>query len=318
MAKLLIVDDDTTTRTFLKLAMQRDGHQITEARMGEECLKLAQQERQDMILLDAQMPNMDGFTCCAELKSILRDRCPPIIMITGLSDQASVDRAFAVGAIDYATKPIHMTVLKHRVRQVLRERELMQQLEMINQELAMANHELQHLARIDSLTQVANRYYFEEILAKEWKHLARYERSLGVILCDVDYFKQYNDLYGHLAGDRCLQEISQILKDSVLRSADLVARYGGEEFVILLPETDADGTLEVAKRIHSNLSTAAIPHGGSKAANVVTLSLGATFAIPQYNEDPHRLVDLSDQALYRAKEKGRNQTVMTTSQSVTI
>ena len=310
MAKLLIVDDDRTTRTFLTLALQRDGHQIMEAWTGEECLTMAQQENQEMILLDVQMPGMDGFTCCAELKAMMRDQCPPVIMITGLADQASVDRAFSVGAIDYATKPIHMAVLRQRVRQVLRERELMHQLATVNQQLAAANRELQHLTRIDSLTQVANRRCFEEILTKEWGRLARQQRSLGVLLCDVDFFKQYNDLYGHLAGDRCLKDISELLRLSILRSADLVARYGGEEFIILLPETDAAGTMCVAERIHTKIRNAAIPHTGSKAAAIVTLSIGVACTAPEITGHPKHLLDIADRALYDAKAKGRNQTVM--------
>jgi len=310
MAHLLVVDDDRATRTFLKLAMQRDGHQVLEAETGQDCLELACNGTYNMILLDAKMPEMDGFTCCAELKTILQDKCPPIIMITGLADKMSVDQAFAVGAIDYVTKPIHIFVLKHRIRQVLRERELMRELAVINQKLADANRELLQSARVDCLTEVSNRRYFEEILSREWGRLARQESSLGFIFCDVDFFKQYNDLYGHLAGDRCLKQICEILKLSTFRPADLVARYGGEEFVILLPETGMAGTWEVAKRIHSQLSNAAMPHAGSKITDKVTVSIGITCTVPKLTLAPTVLIDVADQALYDAKAGGRNQIVM--------
>lgn len=310
MSNLLVVDDDASTRTFLSLAMQREGHQVTEAETGEDCLALAQHWIPDMILLDAQMPGTDGFTCCAELKALLREKCPPVIIITGLADQASVDRAFAVGAIDYVTKPIHIGVLRHRVHQVLRERELMQQLAIINQQLAAANQELQQLARIDALTQLANRRYLDEILVKEWGRLGRQQKSLGVLLCDVDFFKDYNDLYGHLAGDRCLQEVSQALQLSVQRSADLVARYGGEEFIILLPETDAIGTQQVARHVHQQISDLAIPHLSSVASDVITLSIGAACTVPEPAHHPSELLEAADRALYAAKAGGRNQTVM--------
>ncbi|MBE7383613.1 MAG: diguanylate cyclase [Leptolyngbya sp. SIO1E4] len=311
MANILIADDDALARTILNLAMQQEGHQVTQAETGQECLELAQKQTQDMIFLDAKMPNMDGFTCCAELKALLQDQCPPVVMITGLSDQESVDRAFSVGAIDYVTKPIHMAVLRHRMRQVLRERELMHQLGAINQQLATANKELQQLARLDGLTRLANRRYFEELLSKEWRRLARQQQPLGVIFCDVDFFKQYNDLYGHLAGDFCLQDISQLLQLSIMRPADLVARYGGEEFVILLPETDGTGTEHVAKRIHTKLSNAAIPHKGSQIASIVTLSMGATCTLPNLTTDPKDVLEVADRALYNAKSQGRNQTVLT-------
>ena len=310
MARLLIIDDDVIIRTILDLALKQEGHQVIQAETGEAGIALAKRQPQDMILLDAKMPSMDGFTCCAQLKSSLQDECPPVVMITGLSDQESVDRAFAVGAIDFVTKPIHMAVLRHRVRQVLRERELVYQLAKINQQLASANEELQELARIDGLTQLANRRYFEEVLVKEWRRLARQQEPLSVIFCDVDFFKQYNDIYGHLAGDFCLKDISQLIKASTMRAADLVARYGGEEFVILLPGTDAAGAEFVAQRIHTNLSNAAIPHIGSKIATVVTLSMGITSTVPTLEYHPKQLLESADRALYTAKSKGRNQTVV--------
>lgn len=307
MAKLLIVDDDAVSRTILNLAMQQEGHQVTQVETAERCIDLAKQLPQDMILLDAKMPGMDGFTCCAELKAILKDQCPPILMITGLSDQASVDQAFAVGAMDFVTKPIHMAVLRHRVRRVLRERELMHQLAAINQQLAHTNRELQRLALLDNLTRLANRHYFEDILRREWKRLARQQEPLGVIFCDIDFFKQYNDIYGHLAGDSCLKDVAQVLQLGAMRPADIVARYGGEEFVILLPETDASGTHCVAARIQAQLATAAIPHAGSQVSDIITMSLGATCTIPQLSIDPKQFLDIADQALYTAKSRGRNQ-----------
>lgn len=310
LAKLLIVDDDRASRAFLSLAMQQDGHQVQEASNAEECLDLAQQQTYDLILLDAQMPDMDGFTCCAELKATLADRCPPIIMITGLADTASVDRAFAVGALDYATKPIHMAVLRHRVRQVLRERELRTQLAAINQQLVAANRELQALARVDSLTQLANRRHFEEVLDQDWVRLLRSQQPIGLVLCDIDFFKQYNDTYGHPAGDSCLQAIAQVLRASVMRPGDVVARYGGEEFVLVLPDTNVSGLDQVTQRIHTQLSNAAIPHIGSRISSQVTVSLGATSALPTLSTYPQRLIELADQALYAAKAKGRNQTVI--------
>ena len=310
MAKLLIVDDHKETRMFLRSAMRQDGYQVIDAQTGEECLALAQQESPDMILLDAKMPGMDGFSCCTQLKATLQDQCPPILMMTGLTDHRSIDKAFSVGAIDYATKPINISALTHRVQRVLRERELMRQLAAVNQLLVTANRELQHIARVDKLTQLANRHSLEEVIVKEWGRLARYQRSLGIIFCDIDFFKQYNDLYGHLAGDCCLKDISKILRLSIMRAADFIARYGGEEFVILLPETDAPGTMEVAKRIHTKIKDAAIPHQGSQVASIVTLSIGVTSVIPKKTDDPNHFLDLADRALYEAKTKGRNQTVI--------
>jgi diguanylate cyclase (GGDEF)-like protein len=309
MANLLIVDDDASIRTFLALVLRQDGHNVLEAESGESCLAQVQAHALELVLLDAQMPGMDGFTCCADLRTTLGASCPPIIMITGLADKDSVDRAFAVGAIDYATKPVHVSVLKHRIRQVLRERELVTHLASVNQQLATANRELQKLTRIDSLTQVANRRYFREILLAEWALAARQKHHLSVLLCDVDFFKEYNDCYGHVGGDRCLQEVSQILKQSALRPSDLVARYGGEEFVLILPETDAQGAYCIAQRIHVNLSKAALPHARSKISDFLTLSIGGACTMPTLSLEPETLIDAADKALYLAKARGRNQIV---------
>ncbi|MEO0988067.1 MAG: diguanylate cyclase [Cyanobacteria bacterium J06639_14] len=310
MANLLLVDDDVIVRNVLNLAMQRDGHQIVEAETGDACLALVKQNSPDIIFLDAKMPNMDGFTCCAHLKAALQKHCPPVIMITALEDEASVDRAFAVGATDYITKPLNTAVLRYRVRQILKEQELISQLTAINQHMAATNSDLQQLVRIDGLTQLWNRRYFEEIFFKEWRRLARQRQPLGILFCDVDFFKQYNDHYGHLAGDLCLRDLSELLNGSILRSADVVARYGGEEFVILLPDTDAAGTQCVAQRIQTKINTAAIPHAGSKVASIVTLSIGGTCVVPDFTYHPEPLLEVADRALYKAKSQGRNQVVI--------
>ena len=294
--------------------MQEDGHQIIEAETGEACIALVQQRCPDLILLDARMPEMDGFTCCSYLKAVWQNQCPPVIMITVLEDKESVDRAFAVGATDYVTKPINTVVLRYRVQQILKEQELICQLTAINQNIASANNDLQQLARIDGLTQLWNRRYFEEIFLQEWRRLARQQRPLGILFCDVDFFKQYNDTYGHLAGDLCLKDLSGLMSASILRSADMVTRYGGEEFVILLPYVDTAGTQCVAQRIQTKINTAAIPHAGSEVGSIVTLSIGGSSVVPNFTHQPIPLLETADRALYKAKSQGRNQVVIETCQ----
>ena len=310
VANLLIVDDDSTIRTFLALALKADGHNILEAESGEACEFLVHRQKLDMILLDAQMPGMDGFTCCAHLKTTFGNRCPPIIMITGLTDRESVDHAFAVGARDYVTKPVHITVLKHRILQVLREQELIHHLASVNQQLAISNQDLQQLSRIDDLTRVANRRYFDEILLSEWHRLANLKQFVSLLICDIDHFKQYNDHYGHVKGDECLEAVAKLIARSATRSPDLTARYGGEEFVLILPDTDSAGAFQVAKRIHMNLKQANIPHQGLEPANVVTMSIGVSSVIPCSDMVPESLVKSADKALYQAKARGRNCTML--------
>ena len=172
--------------------------------------------------------------------------------------------------------------------------------------LIQANQELERLASLDGLTQVANRRYFEEYIIREWQRVAREQAPLSLILFDVDFFKKYNDCYGHQDGDQCLIKIAQAAKKSIQRSNDLVARYGGEEFVVVLPNTDLQGAITIAKRIQENLRELQIPHCQSQVNEIVTISLGVACTIPQINSNHTQLVKEADSALYKAKEKGRN------------
>ncbi|WRH66835.1 MAG: PleD family two-component system response regulator [Planktothrix sp. GU0601_MAG3] len=317
---ILIVDDEKTLRLVLRRSMEREGYRLREAGTGEECLKICQEFLPDIILLDAMMPGIDGFTCCHELKNLLGENCPPILMITVLEDQASVDLAFQVGATDYITKPIHWAVLRQRVRRILqsgwvmeelkrqieRERLLTTQLEETNQKLEQVNQELQRLALIDGLTQISNRRCFDDYLKQEWQRSQREQLPLSLILCDIDFFKAYNDTYGHQAGDECLKLVAAILKECSRRPADLVARYGGEEFAIILPNTNILGATKVAQSVMALLKEKMIIHQGSKIEPYLTLSLGTTTTIPDYKFSPERLISMADQALYQAKINGRN------------
>jgi diguanylate cyclase (GGDEF)-like protein len=172
--------------------------------------------------------------------------------------------------------------------------------------LSRTNQELERLAFVDGLTQVANRRYFDDRLNREWGRLRREQTPLSLILCDIDYFKQYNDTYGHQAGDECLRQVATILKTKAKRPADLVARYGGEEFVLILPDTPAIGAIQVAREIQAHMRQIQIPHQGAAIHPFVTLSLGIASMIPQYDMTSDQLIDQADQALYKAKSRGRN------------
>lgn len=175
--------------------------------------------------------------------------------------------------------------------------------------LKQANSELKHQANIDSLTQIANRRYFDEYLAQEWSRCGREKQPLGIILCDVDYFKAYNDTYGHQAGDDCLTRVAQAVKLGIKRPADLAFRYGGEEFALILPNTDDRGAVEVAESIRQQIKLLKIDHAKSLVGNHVTLSLGVASQIPNSTSTPESLIADADRALYQAKSLGRDQVV---------
>ena len=176
-------------------------------------------------------------------------------------------------------------------------------------QLERANQELQELATTDDLTGVANRRQFEQVLNQEWQRLSREQQPLSLIICDIDCFKAYNDTYGHPAGDKCIQQVSQVLQQATQRSADLVARYGGEEFAIILPNTDANGALQVAQRIRNQLAALKLPHQSSPMSEWLTLSIGVATKIPNPQEAPISLVQSADNSLYQAKAEGRDRLV---------
>ncbi|WP_304608945.1 diguanylate cyclase [Planktothrix sp. FACHB-1365] len=165
------------------------------------------------------------------------------------------------------------------------------------------------MAMVDQLTQIANRRCFDEILNQEWHRLIREQRPLSLLLCDIDYFKQYNDTYGHSQGDICLQQVAQALQQGVQRSIDLVARYGGEEFVVILPHTDQEGALQVAEKIQEAIQQFNLPHCASAISQRVTMSIGICTIIPTLDRVPLDLINAADEALYQAKTQGRNRAV---------
>jgi diguanylate cyclase (GGDEF)-like protein len=172
--------------------------------------------------------------------------------------------------------------------------------------LREANEQLKYLAAVDGLTQVANRRSFDEYFTQEWLRMTKAKQPLSLILCDVDFFKKYNDYYGHPAGDNCLKQIAHTLHNAIRRPGDLVARYGGEEFAIILPNTSLDGAIRVAVNIQQNVKKLNIAHDASEVADYITLSMGVGSTIPQLELSPLALINQVDSALYQAKNTGRD------------
>ncbi|MEB3294583.1 MAG: PleD family two-component system response regulator [Synechococcales bacterium] len=298
---ILVADDDKVMRVCLRQAMEQEGYQVVEAVDGESCLAAFSRLHPDVVLLDAVMPVMDGFTCCTHIQKMDNGSTTqtPVLMITGLEDDESVEQAFSAGAVDFVTKPINWAVLRQRVKRLIHQVKLYQ-------DLQTANEKLTHLASFDGLTQVANRRRFDEYLQQEWQRMMRDHLPLSLILCDIDFFKVYNDTYGHQVGDDCLRQVAQVINASAKRSIDLAARYGGEEFAVILPNTSLEGAQLIAQAIQDNVTKLRIQHRNSKVKEFVSVSMGVACTTPNLMIAPEMLITAADRALYQAKEEGRD------------
>jgi len=306
--KILIIDDTPANIQILNEFLQQD-YAIFFSTNGPDGIRIAQQELPDLILLDIMMPEMDGYEVCAKIKADPLTRQIPVIFITAMNAEEDEAKGLDAGAIDYITKPVSAPIVKARVKNHLELKRHRDELKKLTVELDKKNQELNMLARKDALTGLANRRHFDEVLDAEIKRASRSRQLLSLILCDVDFFKSYNDHYGHVAGDRCLQAIGKILRQNFKRISDLPARYGGEEFAVIFPDTPPGNALQLAEKLRLDIIALAIPHAFSAAAEFVTLSFGVVEAIPTRETDADWFVNAADKALYQAKENGRNQVV---------
>jgi diguanylate cyclase (GGDEF)-like protein len=324
IAKILIVDDMPENIGVLFELLNQEHYEILVAQTGESAIEIALSEQPDLILLDVMMPNgMDGFQTCDCLKSQESCRYTPIIFMTALSDVEDKVHGFKLGAVDYIIKPFQQDEVLARIHTHLTLRQLQQQLQQQNDRLRQeiearkeaeiallkANRTLQQLATLDGLTLLANRRRFDEYLQQSWRQMLRDNKSLSLLFCDIDFFKLYNDAYGHVAGDDCLKRVAMALSETTYRPADLVARYGGEEFIFILPDTPPAGALHVAKRAQHRVASLHIPHQNSVVSQWVTLSIGISGLLPSRHNSANQLLDCADQAVYLAKKQGRNQIV---------
>ena len=304
---LLIVDDDPATIRVLGKMLKALG-ETRFATNGSDALRIARESKPELVLLDAEMPGMSGLEVCKAIKSdpLLEDVA--VIFVTSHGDEASEVAALDAGAADFITKPPRAPLVVARVRTQLR--------------LKDAISALRRAASVDSLTEVANRRRFDELLLEEWQRAERGGTALSLLMLDVDWFKRFNDLYGHVAGDDCLRAVARALTEACRRPADLVARYGGEEFALLMPETDERGAKHVATRALDAVRALQIAHDASPVAPYVTVSIGVTtlpaqrcshrsqvvprISLPLRPRATVQLVDAADRALYAAKQSGRD------------
>jgi len=318
---ILIVDDRKENLLTLESLLESPELELVCAESGNEALAKILDYEFALILMDVRMPGMDGYETAELMRGSTRSKSIPIIFVTAARmDREHMFKGYDSGAVDYLFKPLEPQILKrkvgiflelHRQRQQLEEktRELdakILELEVLQKELEEKNDRLELLSSLDGLTGLFNRRYFDDNFIKEWKQASRDKTPLSLLIVDIDYFKNYNDFYGHLEGDDCLRKVAQALYEAMMRPTDIIARYGGEEFTAILPNTDKAGAARVGERMMQYVGRLEIDHEGSSVADVVTVSVGASTLVPEGNLTVTLLLERADKALYEAKEKGRN------------
>jgi diguanylate cyclase (GGDEF)-like protein len=294
--KILIAEDNHDLRDIVARMVKTLGHEVAVASTGKEALQQVRAHPPDIVLLDIMMPEMDGFEFCQALQKeeLLRDFH---IIITSARDALEDKvKGLELGAADYLTKPFSLAELRARLQvgeRIVRHRKAIKE----------QQAQLEHLAREDTLTGLSNRRHFDERLQEEWRRALRYGHSLSLLMCDIDHFKQVNDVYGHMYGDSVLKEVGQTLLQGS-RASDVVARYGGEEFVVLLCEAGREQAVIVAERLRSAVKALSFSHPSGPFH--ITISVGVATSAQSQSDDPVRLLAEADEALYAAKGRGRD------------
>lgn len=304
--KALVIEDTATSQAVICHLLERLGIQPIQARDGLTGIVSFEKEQPDLILLDIILPGIDGFEVARRIRAMEKPgEWTPIIFLTALTKDEDLERGIEAGGDDYLLKPVSEVVLGAKVRAMQRIIQMRHSLLVLTRKLDSANRELTRLSAVDGLTGIANRRQFDEALLREWRRCLREREPLSLLMVDVDYFKQYNDGYGHQAGDECLKVVAGTLRSKLRRPADIVARYGGEEFAAVLPDTSSEGAILVAEAMNSAILQLGIPHEGS-AFGTLTVSVGVATLVPAQVEGLPRLLSAADWALYEAKREGRN------------
>jgi len=292
--RILIADDQPANLLLVAHAL-KDEYDVGSATSGAELLERAAAGDVDLVLLDVEMPGLDGFEVCRRLRDEPRTAGIPIIFLTARDASSDEALGFDVGGVDYITKPIRPSIVRARVKTHL--------------ELKQARDLLEQAAWTDALTGIANRRRFDTALELEWRRALRRDRWLSLAIADVDDFKRFNDASGHLKGDECLRAIAGALNQITRRSGELSARYGGEEFAMIFPELDSAMMQQAMTRLLDSIRRLEIPHPDSPSGARVTISVGSISVLPARDKSGLEMLDAADRLLYEAKASGRNRCV---------
>jgi diguanylate cyclase (GGDEF)-like protein len=307
---VLVVDRSASNRDLIcDCLSQLPEIKLMAAANGLEALRLFDEFAPSLVLLDIALQDTDGITLTREMRS--RERSDdqgqfsawtPIILLSAIQDEEMLARCILAGGDDFLYKPISEIVLLAKIRAMLR-------IAGMQKDLHLAHQRLKEISLLDGLTNIPNRRHFDETLTMEWKRCIRQETPLSIVIGDVDYFKQFNDIYGHQAGDTCLRAVAGALNESLYRVEDTVARYGGEEFAAILPGTDITGAMAVAERMRRSAHDLGIPHEKGVSGRV-SCSFGIASLLPNNGLPPQHLLKAADAGLYAAKRAGRNRVAL--------
>ena len=311
---VLLIDDQVMISEAVRRALSSEEDiEFHYCQDPTKAIKIAAEINATVILQDLVMPEVDGLMMVRYFRVNKATAKIPIIVLSTKEEASIKSEAFTLGANDYMVKLPDKIEMIARIRYhskayitQLERDEAFRALEESREKLAEANLALQKLSSLDGLTGIANRRSFDETLQKEWNRSIRGEKSIGLIMLDIDFFKLYNDHYGHQGGDDCLKRVAKGLESAIHRETDLLARYGGEEFSTVLPDTDLNGAIKVAEEMRLTIKDLRIEHAKSKVTDIVSISIGVSAVIPLQGMNQEVLIAAADQALYKAKEEGRD------------
>jgi len=303
--EILIAEDELVSRKLLKRTLETWGHTVLLAENGQQAWDIFQKENIRFVVADWIMPVVDGVTLCTRIRSTETSGYVYFILLTGKDKKEDIVKGLAAGADDYLTKPFDREELRVRVRAGERILNLEKELKEKNEKLKGLNEKLEELIRIDPLMGIGNRRSFHEVIEKMHNRALRYKQKYGIVMCDIDNFKSYNDNYGHLSGDIILKKVAVAIKNS-LRGSDEVFRYGGEEIVVIVPNQNLDTTLHVAEKLRKAVESLRIEHDGAESG-IMTVSCGVSAFNPKFEDSKWtNVLDCADQALLQAKSSGKN------------
>ena len=308
--KILVVEDSKVTVKVLTGYLASMGvENPLVAETGTQALRTFRREHPDIVLLDARLPDIDGFEVASKIRKAEQgEEWTAIIFLTAMNSDEDLARGIAAGGDDYLVKPVSETVFQAKVRAMQRLVGMQRNLVEVTHKLDAANAELQRLSTTDALTGIANRRALDDFLSREWRRCQRMEKPLSLVMLDIDYFKLFNDKYGHQAGDDCLKQVAAQIARAAPRASDLAARYGGEEFMLVLGETDLDGALWMAERVRQMIGDLKVVHYATDS-KFVAVSCGVVTVLPDDQHSIETLIESADAALYQAKRGGRDRVV---------